>query len=1328
MWRVAAALAALFVAPGLVGAVVPANLYGPGLLTWTPPMPTGADASTVVSVPVGNTVQTMSALQAYNTGVQVQRNGGPSLDTYITSTGGNIPLAVQQYEQALNQVNYDYMAWYTALLGSVSAEQKSILYPIAYGNVTDKWLGCLVNDTCWTHGTIHTCTSPNEVQGFCDSDSQIPGRGPIISGMGSIASTCAVDMDCPATRQFCRTQIEYALVFWHGNNWTQAVVDQVYGSHTYIVYYKGCQSGPTMCASDSDCPQAHVCKQWLGYTPKMEAIFYSDCQLPAAHLDPGSPEECVSDWQCWHQPGTRCQRNPVLDCSLQTSTTCPQMCYNNTDNLAYYFAANDQCWDLSGLMTAGSSTPNLITGMEGNFFGIPCPQVPNIPIKSELGGVAGSTGGDAVKGMIIALDLLVNVLTGSAEAIVIGTAINKMVAAAVERAVEAGIERAALSELETMESGFNVINELMMVVQLGSLAGQLYNEYGPCASVNKQYGWPVPMIDPRFTAKPAPAWMCPQQVGAASAHTCSACMPAGFVVNVSDVTTVIQGASYTQACSVDTDCPANYTCGTNTAIGCGPNGNSNNPSCRYSMLDARPFRAWTHWWDEFGLSFSASCPAQTYTTGQCAPQATKYVTSVRDWPFQYNAWPEGPDQYATILGIDENCGGIPTFNPNGIPYSIGNFAQPANGNLAYRGSCQAIPASTMQNDLYSFEDNWLRAASLPAAIASTFKGYTGVDYVFGEAVNQVFGGFVTTNHLPVPVDWASLQTFADAYATANFFQNYTVGTYPYTVRAAELVPPNQVLFTDQLFYAFLFDHFFAANNTPMSVTQYTSTCGPNRTFVTCGAAPNTFNGCAYKQPEPWMCNYMGKATLTACGTSWTCTCDSQQLLTLRAPVAVPTPDGKGCQDNCEAAVCNGRGMCTYGIDTYPGYSTNLTLGDTPDSLQRGGPCQCNPGWLGAYCEWPDPGYGCCNSHGVFGAYDGACNSDPYSCAEFTVVDSVCPYGYTDEIFPSLCSDGSQPSTEFVCYGLNDNEASLLNPTKSCTCYPGFYGPDCAMTQDQCNLGVCMGHGVCEFDPMAYDIQCVCDAGWTTYPAYQQGVPYRWTLDPVHDIDAPNRQCQFSVPQAILNHTTSQLITTHAVLAALPCGPYGQPRVDPNNPLRFLYSDGMYGAIEVDSYGRYYDAYGYYPNGVCECNFGHGNAGYLALSSKYCIKQAATWTALAPSDPRINQAGRSQPCGQPYRGQVVNLNDGWGSQDCLCNNGFGNTDCSEVLCPVNVYGDPCSGPGALDFSQSPPAIVGRGYCDSSSGSCLCTAGYVGEACDIVYKTCNNKGQVRPAVEL
>jgi hypothetical protein len=185
-------------------------------------------------------------------------------------------------------------------------------------------------------------------------------------------------------------------------------------------------------------------------------------------------------------------------------------------------------------------------------------------------------------------------------------------------------------------------------------------------------------------------------------------------------------------------------------------------------------------------------------------------------------------------------------------------------------------------------------------------------------------------------------------------------------------------------------------------------------------------------------------------------------------------------------------------------------------------------------------------------------------------------------------------------------------------------------------------------------------------------------------------------------------------------------MDSNNPKRFLYyyKNKPY---STDSPGRNYAAYSdIFWGGVCGCSSDDNVV--QDPDTTYCGTLPALWDTVSSQDPQVNLAGLNSFCGQPFRGQVMDSKDGYGSAECLCYNGFGGVDCSKVLCPVNAYGDPCSGPGNLDFSTTPPTIIGRGYCDATTNRCVCNAQYVGIACELNDQDCSGRGQVRERIEL
>lgn len=474
------------------------------------------------------------------------------------------------------------------------------------------------------------------------------------------------------------------------------------------------------------------------------------------------------------------------------------------------------------------------------------------------------------------------------------------------------------------------------------------------------------------------------------------------------------------------------------------------------------------------------------------------------------------------------------------------------------------------------------------------------------------------------------------------------------------------------------------------------------------------------------CQYMGKATTNTDTGDWTCSCNSAGVIgeynVVLSGQYIDNTRAYGkqqCEDMCEATVCYAHGMCTYGIDAYPGFSTDLTQ---PSAVDRSYPCDCgNTGWTGRYCERPDYDTGCCGPNGVYGYTPAACNNAPYTCPLFSITVGDCPYSIPpNATHPALCWDGSRPTNSITCYGLND-DASLANPSLHCSCYPGYFGPRCELSQSDCDETVCMGNGHCQLDPVANDIQCVCDPGWATYPPYNPGKAYKWSVaaNAANSL-SNNYQCQYPAPVALVDKISGLTITDTLTLSALPCGPYGSPMFD-SNGFPIYYADGFNISSTSFSWstsGRNYLNYESGFTGACQCE-GLDNYGSFDNFTSYCVKQPSVWKSVALNDTSNVLAGFDQPCGAPYRGQVISLADGYGSNDCYCYNGFGGYDCSVIQCPANAYGDPCSGPGLLNMSSSPPTIIGRGWCDSSTSRCLCSATTIGMACEIDVKTCDNQ---------
>lgn len=63
--------------------------------------------------------------------------------------------------------------------------------------------------------------------------------------------------------------------------------------------------------------------------------------------------------------------------------------------------------------------------------------------------------------------------------------------------------------------------------------------------------------------------------------------------------------------------------------------------------------------------------------------------------------------------------------------------------------------------------------------------------------------------------------------------------------------------------------------------------------------------------------------------------------------------------------------------------------------------------------------------------------------------------------------------------------------------------------------------------------------------------------------------------------------------------------------------------------------------------------------------------------------------------------------CKCDVGYRGADCSQIECPSNK--DPLGGQGGAEGRD----CSGRGVCDYTTGTCVCSSGYFGEACDLQY---------------
>lgn len=130
------------------------------------------------------------------------------------------------------------------------------------------------------------------------------------------------------------------------------------------------------------------------------------------------------------------------------------------------------------------------------------------------------------------------------------------------------------------------------------------------------------------------------------------------------------------------------------------------------------------------------------------------------------------------------------------------------------------------------------------------------------------------------------------------------------------------------------------------------------------------------------------------------------------------------------------------------------------------------------------------------------------------------------------------------------------------------------------------------------------------------------------------------------------------------------------------------------------------NGVCICQDG------AELVGTICIRRCPLFNQVSP-DCRVatafyprGECNNNQVCGGPVRGVCVAAVAPNPDRVCQCKNGFAGVSCEQVKCPVAINGSPCNG----------------GFCDHSTGSCICRTGWVGFACDIAQQTCAS-GQAR-----
>ena len=392
--------------------------------------------------------------------------------------------------------------------------------------------------------------------------------------------------------------------------------------------------------------------------------------------------------------------------------------------------------------------------------------------------------------------------------------------------------------------------------------------------------------------------------------------------------------------------------------------------------------------------------------------------------------------------------------------------------------------------------------------------------------------------------------------------------------------------------------------------------------------------------------------------------------------------GPGCTElcpTCERGSCSdgldGTGQCqcpsgTWGVrcqQNCPGYASGLGAcsghGECDDGVAGAGTCECEPGFWGVQCGGVCPGLDGnatgtpCNGHGH--CDDGVSGTGTCSC-----------YAYRG---PDCSRPCPGPSLD-VCFGHGE-----CGEDATCTCRPGYFGPDCSGACD------CSGHGACH-EGSGGTGACACDTGY--FGAHCEGLCPGGPANVCsgHGVCLPCGSCLCGA-----GYWGPSCSNECPGGAANPC--FGAGKCD----------DGAYGSGTCTCFQS--ATYGYFLGAACDqcksgywgprcqqlcddCN-GRGQCSEGKTGDGRCTCDPGTYGANCQSE---CPGGHATPC---YgHGACQDGRDGTGA--CMCQDHYFGPTC-HCLCPTGPNGTVCGGHGSCDDGAS------------GSGACACDAGYFGHAC-------------------
>lgn len=129
------------------------------------------------------------------------------------------------------------------------------------------------------------------------------------------------------------------------------------------------------------------------------------------------------------------------------------------------------------------------------------------------------------------------------------------------------------------------------------------------------------------------------------------------------------------------------------------------------------------------------------------------------------------------------------------------------------------------------------------------------------------------------------------------------------------------------------------------------------------------------------------------------------------------------------------------------------------------------------------------------------------------------------------------------------------------------------------------------------------------------------------------------------------------------------------------------------------------SGKCTCPVGYTG---VACERNICPNDCSGHGSCQSQQRFVTDAGITIPGSSPLtRATYAGAYDRTKEFGCKCDVGYRGADCSEVECPSNK--DPLGGEGGAQGRD----CSGRGVCDYTTGTCVCSSGYHGEACDVQF---------------